>query len=141
MLLCWQKGLDTLISPWVPPASDPFPLRTLAAVVRAYEPGQEGIDGGGFSVIEASDVYVYAQFESLKNSYVDDVEFALKDKATVLVRSASRVGFADKGVNMKRLNAIAKSLRQDHGWAIKEDITSLARGLRTAPSKKGARRG
>jgi len=136
-----SKGVDTLISPWVPPASDPFPLRTLAAVVAAYTPGKGGIDGGGFAVVSASDVYVYAQFESLKKGYVDDVEFALTQAnnpkpgaAAVLVRSSSRVGYSDLGVNAQRLNALAKSLREDHGWAI-QDITSQTHGDYFDPSQ------
>lgn len=133
-----SKGVDTLIPPWVPPASDKYPLRTLAAAVRAYEPGQGGVDGGGFSVVSASDSYVYAQFESLKKSYIDDVEFALAPEQgaalTVLVRSSSRVGYSDLGVNAKRLNALAKALREDHGWAIK-DITAQTHGDYFDPSQ------
>ena len=93
---------------------------TLENVINAYKPGQGNIDGGGFKIIESNPKkgYLYAQFESLKNGYIDDVEFAYIDGQgdnVVQVRSSSRVGYLDFQVNSKRLNAIAKSLRSD-GW-------------------------
>lgn len=49
--------------------------------------------------------------------YYDDVEFAAVDGAdgAIQVRSSSRVGYLDFGVNAKRLNWIAKQL-QAKGW-------------------------
>ena len=59
---------------------------------------------------------MYAQFESLKNGYVDDLELALvAPSGPLLVRSASRLGFLDFGVNARRLNWLAARLRAD-GW-------------------------
>jgi uncharacterized protein (DUF1499 family) len=120
-----QYGTDFLIAPWKAPANDPSPLATIAAVVRAYEPGQGGIDGGGFAVIQETDSYLYYQFESLKKGYIDDLEFATSGNSNsrdILVRSASRVGFTDFGVNALRLNYIADKLRKRGGWTI-ADIT------------------
>ena len=63
--------------------------------------------------------YIYVQFESLKNGYVDDFELAIvgdeKDSNAVQVRSSSRLGYLDFGVNAKRINYIAKALREK-GW-------------------------
>ena len=112
------KGVDGLLRPWVPAAGDATPLRTVAAVVRAYEPGQNGVDGGGFKIFAARDDYLYAQFESLKAGWLDDVEFALAPSGSgVLVRSSARYGVLDVGVNAIRLNAIAAALRAK-GWTI-----------------------
>ena len=87
----------------------------LLEVIKAYPPYQARIDGGGFLVIAADAEYLYVQFESLKNGFIDDVEFAVHgDK--VQVRSSSRIGFLDLGVNAKRLNYIAAQMR-DRGWA------------------------
>lgn len=61
---------------------------------------------------------LYVQFEALKKGYIDDVEFALRG-GVVQVRSSSRVGQTDFGVNAIRLNAIAAPLRAA-GWAIGE---------------------
>jgi len=114
-----QKGVDFLIQPWAPPADERKPLRVVADAVRAYVPGGGGIDGGGFSVEKETDSYLYYRFESLKKSYIDDVEFATTTGGKILVRSASRVGQTDFGVNAIRLNTIAAGLRSK-GWTIAE---------------------
>lgn len=121
-----QKGVDFLIAPWRPPPDDPRPpLATLADVVRAYPPGQGGTDGGGFKIQKQSDTYLYVQFESLKKGYIDDLEFATMSSKNggggggILVRSASRVGYTDFGVNAVRLNYISAELRKK-GWTIAE---------------------
>ena len=111
-------GVDTLIKPWRPPAGDAAPFKSLVKAVKAYAPGQGFIDGGGFQVVKESESYLYLQFEALKKGYIDDLEFALRG-GLVDVRSSSRVGQTDFGVNAKRLNYIAAALRKD-GWAIDE---------------------
>eukprot|EP00536_Pseudo-nitzschia_multiseries_P000238 jgi/Psemu1/321505/estExt_fgenesh1_pg.C_30080 len=117
-----QYGVDFLVPPWVPPSSDPNPLATVAAVVDAYEPGQGGVDGGGFALVTKKSDYLYYQLEALKKGYIDDVEFAMvPGSRDVQVRSASRVGVTDFGVNAVRLNYIAGKLRAG-GWVI-PDIT------------------
>ena len=72
-------------------------FRQLGAVVQGYEPGQAGIDGGGFDVVTLDPAagYLYAQFQSLKNGYVDDLEFAAIGEGgrAVQVRSSSRLGY------------------------------------------------
>ena len=112
------KGVDTLIPKWVPPAGDAAPFKTLVKAVKAYIPGQGFVDGGGFKVVKETDSYLYVQFEALKKGYIDDVEFAVAADG-VMVRSSSRVGQTDFGVNACRLNYIAASLRKE-GWTIAE---------------------
>mmetsp|Transcript_26537 Transcript_26537/g.37396 ORF Transcript_26537/g.37396 Transcript_26537/m.37396 type:complete len:283 (+) Transcript_26537:165-1013(+) len=95
-------------------------FQELEDVVNAYEPGQKNIDGGGFKIItsDPNKGYLYVQFESLKAGYIDDFEVAyidgLGDRA-VQIRSSSRVGYLDFGVNAKRINYIAKALKAK-GW-------------------------
>jgi uncharacterized protein (DUF1499 family) len=86
----------------------------LEQTLSEYTPGQSNIDGGGFKIVTSKPGYLYAQFEALKNGYIDDLEFAVMDGA-VQVRSSSRLGYLDFGVNAKRLNAIAAALRK-LGW-------------------------
>ena len=51
--------------------------------------------------------YLYAECTSRLMRYVDDVEFYLDEKAGVIhVRSASRLGRTDFGVNRERIEAI-----------------------------------
>ncbi len=62
-------------------------------------------------IIEATDNYIYAEFTSALMGYVDDVEFYLDETAgTVQVRSASRLGQSDLGVNRQRIEAIRSAL-------------------------------
>lgn len=58
-------------------------------------------------IIREEGDYLYAEFTSRLMGYVDDVEF-LADPASgvVHVRSASRLGHSDLGVNAKRLEEI-----------------------------------
>jgi uncharacterized protein (DUF1499 family) len=73
---------------------------------------------------------MYVQFESLKNGYVDDLELAFIDSGSggrggngdvittdnaIQVRSSSRLGYLDFGVNAKRINYLAMKLRSK-GW-------------------------
>jgi uncharacterized protein (DUF1499 family) len=58
-------------------------------------------------VIAESEDYLYAEFTSALMGYVDDVEFFLDPAAGVIqVRSASRLGQSDLGVNRKRIEEI-----------------------------------
>eukprot|EP00557_Chaetoceros_sp_GSL56_P013745 CAMPEP_0176484072 /NCGR_PEP_ID=MMETSP0200_2-20121128/4259_1 /TAXON_ID=947934 /ORGANISM="Chaetoceros sp., Strain GSL56" /LENGTH=216 /DNA_ID=CAMNT_0017880521 /DNA_START=309 /DNA_END=955 /DNA_ORIENTATION=- len=88
--------------------------------IERYKPGQGNIDGGGFKIVVA-DVekgYIYVQFEALKNGYIDDVEFACipsLGENHVQLRSSSRIGYLDFGVNAKRINYIAEKMR-NIGW-------------------------
>lgn len=64
------------------------------------------------TVVRENANYLYAEFKSAGMGYVDDVEFALDDKAGVIhVRSRSRLGIRDLDVNRKRVEAIRAQLR------------------------------
>ena len=89
-------------------------MEDLTQVLTNYEPGQNGVDGGGFRIMQNKPDYIYVQYEALNSGYLDDVEFAL-DGDKVQVRSSSRIGFLDLGVNAIRLNYIAAKLREK-GW-------------------------
>ena len=63
------------------------------------------------TIIEVTDNYLYAEFTSKLMGYVDDVEFYLDSEANVVhVRSASRLGKSDLGVNRKRIEEIRSQL-------------------------------
>jgi len=64
-------------------------------------------------IVTATDNYLYAEFASRLMGFVDDVEFLLDEKAKVIhVRSASRLGESDLGVNRKRIETIRTALNQ-----------------------------
>ncbi|MCU0868094.1 MAG: DUF1499 domain-containing protein [Burkholderiales bacterium] len=55
--------------------------------------------------------YLYAEFTSALMGYVDDVEFVLAPEPGVVhVRSASRLGTSDFGVNRRRIEDIRAAL-------------------------------
>jgi uncharacterized protein (DUF1499 family) len=59
------------------------------------------------TIITESQDYLYAEFKSALMGFVDDVEFYLDRNANVIqVRSASRLGQSDLGVNRKRIETI-----------------------------------
>ena len=62
-------------------------------------------------IIQATDHYLYAEFTSALMGFVDDVEFYVEpENHQIQVRSASRLGESDLGVNRKRVEAIRAKL-------------------------------
>ena len=65
-------------------------------------------------VIETQDDYIHAEFTSLIFRFVDDVEFYFpkseSDVVRIDIRSSSRVGRSDLGVNRKRMEAIREKI-------------------------------
>jgi uncharacterized protein (DUF1499 family) len=59
------------------------------------------------TVISEKENYLYAEFRSKLLGYVDDVEFFFDGNA-IHVRSASRLGRRDFGVNRKRIEEIRR---------------------------------
>ena len=58
-------------------------------------------------IIIREDNYIRAEFVSALFRFVDDVEFYFNDASkTIHLRSASRVGSSDLGVNRKRMEQI-----------------------------------
>ncbi len=63
-------------------------------------------------VVEQTDNYIHALSKSRIFQFVDDVEFYLPPNESVIeMRSASRVGESDLGVNRRRLEQIRLALR------------------------------
>jgi uncharacterized protein (DUF1499 family) len=64
-------------------------------------------------MIAENDNYLYAEFTSKLMGYVDDVEFYLDPTINIIhVRSASRLGKSDLGVNRKRVETIRAKLNE-----------------------------
>ena len=76
-------------------------LDAMAAVRKAVESMQ------GSTVIRDEGNYFYAEFRTKVMRFVDDVEFVFDGKAGLIhVRSASRLGRRDFGVNRARVEAL-----------------------------------
>jgi uncharacterized protein (DUF1499 family) len=88
-------------------AIEPLPLRdgsaaasmqTLATVLQAMP---------GVTIVEQRPDYLYAQAQTRWLRFVDDVEFWVDPAASVIeLRSASRLGREDFGVNRQRIDAV-----------------------------------
>lgn len=63
-------------------------------------------------VIAVDERYMHVEVESAIMRFVDDAEFLLiVDEQIIAVRSASRIGYGDLGVNRKRIERIRQALR------------------------------
>jgi uncharacterized protein (DUF1499 family) len=58
------------------------------------------------TIIDQRDDYIRCEFASAVMGFVDDVEFYFSAPGRIDVRSASRLGHSDLGVNRKRIEAI-----------------------------------
>ena len=109
------------------PGSVRFAPCTGAALNAYPQEGQGGVDLGGWTLVEDTPSYQrvefrsgignFAKFFNGGKPFVDDLEFSIEE-TTVGVRSSSRVGDSDFGVNGKRLNYIAAELAKK-GWDAK----------------------
>ncbi len=64
-------------------------------------------------VIKSEPNYLYAEFSTRLMGFVDDTEFYLDENSRVIhVRSASRLGSSDFGVNRERIETIRAKLAQ-----------------------------
>jgi uncharacterized protein (DUF1499 family) len=64
------------------------------------------------TIVTETPDYLYAEYTSKLMGFVDDVEFHLNpDAAVIEVRSASRLGESDLGVNRQRIEAIRDQLK------------------------------
>jgi uncharacterized protein (DUF1499 family) len=90
------------------------PLRYAGDARQAWAALRQVIDGmQRVKVVKSEASYLYAEFSSKLMGYVDDVEFYLDEKAGVIqVRSASRLGSSDFGVNRERIESIRAKLAQ-----------------------------
>lgn len=80
------------------------PAEAMAAVRRAVESMPRT------RIVSADSHYLYAEFRSRLLRYVDDVEFHFDGK-NIHVRSASRLGRRDFGVNRARVEELRKLIK------------------------------
>lgn len=77
----------------------------------------------GATIIEQTDTYLYAEFQSRLLKFVDDVEFLLAPEEQVIqIRSASRLGIRDFDANRNRI----EQLRQQFGESTATGASSAA---------------
>ena len=85
---------------------DPLPAKPISELKKVIEKMERT------TIIEETDNYLYAEFQTPLMGFVDDVEFYLDPNENVIhVRSASRLGKSDLGVNRKRVEEIRAKLQ------------------------------
>jgi uncharacterized protein (DUF1499 family) len=104
------------VSSQVDKAADPVhaiePLRYSGEAARAWTALRKVVDGMERArVVNSGSHYLQVEFTTRLMGFVDDAEFCLDEKAGVIhVRSASRLGRSDFGVNRARIEAMRKKL-------------------------------
>ena len=95
------------------PVSQQQAMEELAEVVRNCR-----ADNFTPKIVEKTDDYLHAEFESPTFGFIDDFEaYFPKDRPNqVEYRSASRIGESDGNINRKRIKALRLEL-QKKGWA------------------------
>lgn len=90
------------IAPLALKGNGPATIAAIQAIVQAH---------AGANIVKSEPDYLYARFTSRWMRYVDDVEFWFDPvEQVVQVRSASRIGQGDMGVNRARIEAIRTAL-------------------------------
>jgi uncharacterized protein (DUF1499 family) len=97
-----SEGIESTHPAYVAPIAftgDPrAALAKLGAVLQALD---------RVTMIKVEEAYLYAEFRSKTLGYVDDFEARVDAAASVIhVRSASRLGYGDKGFNRSRVEMI-----------------------------------
>lgn len=84
------------------------PIRFKGSAVEAMAAIRKAVQSMDRSTVVRHEAnYVYAEFRTKLMRFIDDVEFTFDEKAGVLhVRSASRIGRRDYGVNRARVEEI-----------------------------------
>jgi len=90
------------------------PIRFKGTAVDAIAAVRKAVEGAErATVIRHAGNYLYAEFKSKLLGFVDDVEFTHDEKAGVIhVRSASRLGRKDFGVNRARVESLRSKLEK-----------------------------
>lgn len=88
------------------------PLQVSGSMEHQWKTLQDVILEIGGEIEEADDYFLHATFKSRLFRFVDDV-ICRQDAARncIQVRSSSRVGYSDFGVNRKRVEELRKRLR------------------------------
>lgn len=96
------RHLSSQIAPLALRDDGPATIARISSVVQAM---------AGAKVVKSDADYLYAQFSTPLMKFVDDVEFWYDPSARVIqVRSASRLGKSDLGLNRKRIEAVRAAL-------------------------------
>jgi uncharacterized protein (DUF1499 family) len=90
------------------------PLVLAAPAAEAWEAAHRGVASlPRTRIVQIRPTYLRAECRSAVFRFTDDLELQLREAdGTIAVRSASRVGRSDLGVNRRRVEALREALRE-----------------------------
>lgn len=89
------------------------PLAYTGATEKAYSTLVSTVQAmAGSKITEKKERYLRVTFTTNLMGFVDDVEFYFPEQSVIHVRSASRKGYSDLGVNRKRMETIRSRFEQ-----------------------------
>lgn len=127
---CPRGSQNCIRTQWTPPSGmkRDDAIASLKSVLEGYpQEGQNQADLGGWTIVEdnfsagsarieyKSGIGNFAKFLNGGKPFIDDLKLEISDSGVVEVRSSSRVGDSDFGVNQKRLSYLVSGLRKA-GW-------------------------
>jgi uncharacterized protein (DUF1499 family) len=90
------------------------PLAFTGAPAAAWECLKRAIQGIGGAIEFESEGYIWAVFKTTVFRFIDDMEFRIDPRNRVIhLRSASRIGYYDFGVNRRRTAALGQRFLQE----------------------------
>ena len=99
------------------------PLTFTGTPETAWECLKRAIQGNGGTLEREGSDYIWAIFKTRLFRFVDDIEFRMDVKNEVIhVRSASRVGYFDFGVNRRRVEALRQRFSQEQNQGVRKLI-------------------
>ena len=94
--------------------ADTQPEKEIAPFKASLRDVRAAIIATGGTITREQDGYISATYMSKMFKFVDDLEVRDAGAGIVHVRSASRVGFSDRGINRKRVGLIKAALETGH---------------------------
>jgi uncharacterized protein (DUF1499 family) len=98
------------------PSPGTEPLLFDGDAAGAWEAAKRSVEDIGGAIRQDEGGYLWATFSSKIFRFIDDLELRMdRQRGSIHVRSASRVGHSDLGVNAKRVEALRKAFRERMG--------------------------
>ena len=132
---CPPKSNNCIVTTWTPPSgtSKADAAKAMKAILTGYpQEGQNKADLGGWTIVSddlsgsgaakveyKSGIGNFAKFLNGGKPFVDDLVVEIKSDSSVALRSSSRVGDSDFGVNQKRLQYMGEAAKA-MGWTVPE---------------------
>jgi hypothetical protein len=125
---CPPNSKNCIHTTWKAPQGTKYVKGDMLKIINSYpQEGQAGVDKGGWKIVEGSlkltgktrieytsGLGMFAKLFNKGNPFIDDLEIEVSGNE-IEMRSSSRIGQSDLGVNQKRLKFLV-SKAQALGW-------------------------